>query len=78
MKNLSLKLNEDIFEDVEEIVGSIKVKRNKYINDALAYYNNLHKRRLMKIRLAEESKATYGSSMEILTELEALDDNFLD
>lgn len=78
MKNLSLKLNEDIFEDVEEIVGTIKVKRNKYINDALAYYNNLHKRRLMKIRLAEESKATYGSSIEILTELEALDDNLLD
>ncbi len=78
MKNLSLKLNEDIFEDVEEIVSTIKMKRNKYINDALAYYNNLHKRRLMKMQLVEESRMTYGSSMEILAELEALDDNLLD
>ncbi len=78
MKNLSLKLEEDIFMEAEEILGHIKMKRNKYINEALRFYNQLQKRKLMRHQLAEESRAVYASSVEVLREFEELeDDGFL-
>ncbi|MEP2024219.1 MAG: hypothetical protein ABJH98_03145 [Reichenbachiella sp.] len=80
MKNLSLKLEEGIFEDTEEILVEINKKRNKYINEAVAFYNKLYKRKLMRNSLAAESAEAYGSSMEVLEEFEALEDDldFLD
>lgn len=77
MKNLSLKLDDAVFANVEEIVKEINMKRNRYINEAIAHYNNLHRRRLMKTQLAEESKVSYGSSKEVLAEIEDLDDELL-
>ena len=78
MKNLSLKLEDDIFSDVEEIIGQISKKRNKYINEAFRYYNRLYKRKLMKSQLLEESRVAYGSSMDVLGEFENIeDDSFL-
>lgn len=78
MRNLSLKLEEDIFSDVEEIIGRIDKKRNKYINEALSYYNRLYKRKLMRDTLVEESKIAYKSSMEVLSDFEDIqDDDFL-
>lgn len=80
MKNLSLKLDENIFDETEYILSEINKKRNKYINEAVDFYNKLYKRKLMRGMLAAESAAAYGSSMEVLEEFEALDDNleFLD
>lgn len=78
MKNLSLKLEDDIFIDVEDIVSRIDKKRNKYINEAVSFYNKLYKRKLMRSLLLEESKVAYGSSMDILAEFEEIeDDGFL-
>ena len=76
MKNLSLKLEENIFDETEHILSEINKKRNKYINEAVAFYNKLYKRKLMRGDLAAESKAAYGSSMEVLNEFEALEDDF--
>ena len=39
MKVLSLKLKEQIFEDVEMIVKKMHVLRNAYINDVLDFFN---------------------------------------
>ena len=67
--------------DTEEILAQINQKRNKYINEALSFYNNLQKRRLMRNSLVAESQAVYGSSMEVLREFEELleeDDQMLD
>ena len=78
MKNLSLKLEENTFNEVEDIVSKINKKRNKYINEALSFYNKLYKRKLMRSQLIEESKLAYGSSLDILTEFEEIeDDGFL-
>ncbi|WP_420582003.1 hypothetical protein [Reichenbachiella sp.] len=80
MKNLSLKLEESIFDETEDILAEINKKRNKYINEAVAFYNKLYKRKLMRNNLAAESAIAYGSSLEVMEEFEALEDdlNFLD
>ncbi|MBU2913601.1 hypothetical protein [Reichenbachiella agariperforans] len=78
MKNLSFKLDESVFSETEEIISQINKKRNKYINEALKFYNQLQKRRLMRQDLLQESQAVYASSAEVLRELEELeDDGFL-
>jgi metal-responsive CopG/Arc/MetJ family transcriptional regulator len=78
MKNLSLKLEDNTFNEVEDIVSKINKKRNKYINEAVRFYNKLYKRKLMRSLLLEESEVAYGSSLDILKEFEEIeDDGFL-
>lgn len=75
MKVLSLKLDQGIFEETEEITAKLKLARNRYINEALRAYNMLNKRRFLKKQLAEESRLTAADSMEVLHELEQLLDD---
>ena len=74
MKNLSLKLEDDIFQETEKIVSRVKGNRNRYINEAIEFYNRLHKRRLLSKQLTKESKLVARDSMEILAEFEKLHD----
>ena len=74
MKTLSLKLDEDIFNDAEIITSKLKMARNRYINDAVKIYNQFNKRRLLKLQLEKESKLTRKESMEILKEFEKIVD----
>ena len=76
MKTLSLKLDDQIFEDTEEISSKLKLARNRYINEAVSIYNLFNKRRLLKAQLIKDSKATSHDAMEILKEFEKiLDEN---
>ena len=75
MKTISLKLDDKIFEDVEEVTSKLKLARNRYINDAVSIYNLYHKRRLLKKQLSKESKLTSKDSMEALHELDKLIDS---
>ena len=72
MKNLSLKLDNDIFIETEKIVSKVKKNRNRYINDAIEFYNRLHNRKLLSIQLSKESKLVAVDSMEVLAEFEKL------
>ncbi len=74
MKTLSLKLDDQIFDDAEEITAKLKLARNRYINEAVSIYNLFNKRRLLKSQLAKESKLTSNYSMEVLYEFEKLID----
>jgi len=74
MKNLSLKLDDNIFEDTERITSKLKLARNRYINEAVNIYNLFNKRRLLKKQLLKESRATYKDSLEVLAEFERLID----
>ena len=74
MKVLSLKLREDVFQEVENVVHKIHVPRNAYINDALMFYSKLYKRKLIRKQLEKESRAVRGTSLEILHEFEKLED----
>jgi len=74
MKTLSLKLDDEIFEDTEEITAKLKLARNRYINEAVNIYNLFNKRRLLKSQLSKESILTKTDSMEVLSEFEKLID----
>jgi hypothetical protein len=74
MKILSLKLDDKIFEDTEELTAKLKLARNRYINEAVNIYNQFNKRKLLKNQLMLESKLVSEDSMDILNEFEQLMD----
>jgi predicted transcriptional regulator len=74
MKTLSLKLDDDIFDEAEELTSKLKLARNRYINEAVNIYNQYNKRKLLKKQLQKESKLTSDDSMEVLREFEKLID----
>ncbi len=77
MKVLSLKLKEDILEQTDQIVKSVHVSRNAYINEAVHLYNLFNRRRLLKKKLAKESMMTASTSLEILSEMERMQDDLI-
>jgi len=74
MKTLSLKLDNKIFDETEQITCSLKLARNRYINEAVNMYNLYNKRKLLKKQLVKESTLTSNDAMEVLREFEKLID----
>jgi len=74
MKNLSLKLEDEIFMETEKIVSKVNKNRNRYINEAIDFYNRLYRRRLLTKQLSKESKLVSADSMKVLAEFEKLHD----
>lgn len=74
MKTLSLKLDDEIYNEAEKITSKLKLPRNRYINEAVNIYNLYNSRRLLKNQLERESKLTKSDSMAILHEFEKLID----
>ena len=74
MKAISLKIDEWVFNETEKILLANKKPRNRYINEALCYYNNLQKKIFLEKMLQKESKAVAASSAEVLKEFECIDD----
>lgn len=74
MKTLSLKLDDEIFEDTEKLTAKLKLPRNRYINEAVSIYNQFNRRRLLKKQLLKESKVTKQDSLAVLAEFEKLID----
>jgi hypothetical protein len=74
MKTLSLKLDENVYSDTEEIISRLKKPRNRYINEAIEYYNAVKKKELIAQQLAFESKLVSEESMKVLKEFEEMDD----
>lgn len=74
MKNLSLKLDNDVYEETERLLKEIRSSRNRYINDALRYYNALQQDRLLARQLKVESALVAEESLRYASELNALED----
>ncbi len=74
MKNISLKLQGDILEDTDSILEQLKTSRNRYINDAIEFYNRYQRRKLIAEQLKAESKLVSKDSMRILEDFELLED----
>ena len=74
MKTLSLKLDEKVYSDTEEIISRLKKPRNRYINEAIEYSNAVKKKELIAKQLAFESKLVSEESMKVLKEFEEMDD----
>lgn len=74
MKNLSLKMDDMVFNETEKITAKISKNRNRYINEAVQFYNLLQKRRIISRQLQKESKIVQEESMKVLAEFEKLQD----
>ena len=74
MKNLSLKLRDEIFLETEKVIRKLKVPRNLYINHAIDHYNKVFKKRQLKAKLSDESKLVAGESLKVLKEFESLEE----
>jgi hypothetical protein len=74
MKTLSLKLDDNIFNETEVVLTKVKKSRNRYINDAVDYYNKINNRSLFARKLASESKLIRKESLKVLSEFENLKD----
>jgi hypothetical protein len=72
MKTLSLKLEDQIFNEAEEVISKIEKTRNRYINEAVDYYNRYNKRKILAAKLAIESKLVQEESMFVLAEFERI------
>jgi hypothetical protein len=73
MKTVSLKIDESIFGETEKILSNIKISRNRYINDAIEFYNKAQKRQALEKQLKLESKLVQKESMIVLEEFENLE-----
>ena len=73
MKTISLKIDDSIFGETEQNLLNLTKSRNRYINEALEYYNRLQKRRLLEKKLKVESSLVQEDSISVLNEFEDLD-----
>jgi len=74
MKSISLKLKDHILDETESLLEHLKTSRNNYINEAVKYYNDFHKRKLLEEQIAKESRLVSEDSMEVLSQFESLED----
>ena len=73
MKTVSLKIDDSIFGETESILSMIKKPRNRYINEALEYYNKIQRRKILESKLKKESSLVKDESLSVLNEFEEID-----
>ena len=73
MKTVSLKIDDSIFGETEKILSEVKKSRNKYINEAIEYYNRLQKRLILEEKLKKESYLVKNDSLSVLKDFEDID-----
>lgn len=70
MKTLSLKLDDLVYQETEQLLEKIKKPRNRYINEALQYYNQIQNKKIIAKLLETESKLVSEESLKVLAEFE--------
>ena len=73
MKTVSLKIDDSIFGETEKILAQIKKPRNRYINEAIEYYNKLQRNHILEKQLKKESGLVKADSMSVLKDFEEID-----
>ena len=74
-KVLTLKLKDEIFEAVEKVLKKEGIPRNRYINNAIDYYNKLNRRRILKTQYLTEAELVQDNSLEVLEEFKQFEEN---
>lgn len=75
-KLISVKLDEKILAETDEMVEKLGISRNKFVNEAIAEYTRIKKRAELEAQIRKEIESIRESSMEVLEEFEALDDDY--
>jgi hypothetical protein len=73
MKVISLNLDDVIFGETEKIVAMMKKPRNRYLNEAIDFYNKHQQRMILEHKIQYESEAVRENSMKILHDFEDID-----
>ena len=73
MKTVSLKIDDSIFSETEKILARIKKPRNRYINEAIEFYNKLQRKQILEKQLKKESSIVQADSMSVLKDFEEID-----
>ena len=73
MKTVSLKIDDSIFGETEKILSRIKKPRNRYINEAIEFYNKLQRKQILEKKLKKESGLVKADSMSVLKDFEEID-----
>ncbi len=73
MKTVSLKIDDSIFSETEKILARIKKPRNRYINEAIDYYNKFQRKHILEKKLKKESEIVKADSMSVLKDFEEID-----
>ena len=73
MKTVSLKIDYSIFGETEKILARIKKSRNRYINEAIAFYNKIQRKQILEKKLKKESDIVKEDSMSVLKDFETID-----
>ncbi|MEP6513078.1 MAG: hypothetical protein ABJA79_04375 [Parafilimonas sp.] len=62
-----------VFNETEKILSKLNKNRNRYINEAVEFYNFLKKRKILSKQLQKESKLVKEEFMKILAEFEKIE-----
>ena len=73
MKMVSLKIDDPIFRETEKILSKLKKPRNRYINEALDFYNRYQRRLILEKKLEKESEIVKDESLSVLRDFEDID-----
>ncbi|MCF8225394.1 MAG: hypothetical protein K9J30_05905 [Bacteroidales bacterium] len=73
MKIVSLKIDDSIFGETEKILARLKKPRNRYINEAIDFYNKMQRKQILEKILKKESGIVKADSMSVLNEFEEID-----
>ena len=73
MKTVSLKIDDSIFVETEKILARIKKPRNRYINEAIDFYNKMQRKQILEKKLKKESDIVKADSMSVLKDFEEID-----
>jgi predicted transcriptional regulator len=73
MKTVSLKIDDSIFGETEKILNRINKSRNRYINEALEFYNKIQRKQYLEKKLKKESELVKADSMSVLKDFEEID-----
>mgnify|MGYP006275617777 CR=1 FL=1 len=76
MKSISLKLQDPIFQEMEKLLEELETNRNKYINEAIEFYNAHQERQLLAQQLVAESALVAEDSIAVMHEFESLEDEW--
>ncbi len=76
MKAISLHLEDEIYIETEKLISDSKISRNKYINEAIAYYNQIKRKYILANKFKEASAIVSDSTLETLNILEEIDDDY--
>ena len=68
-------MQDEIFNDAEEIVKELGIPRNTYINRAVAFYTRVQKKKSLTKQMRRASELVAANSMEVLREFEAFEED---